>query len=337
MPTTGTHMLSQTAPPVADAVLAVRAEGGELRVAEDDELALWVFADEDVDPEIQATAARRYGPRERWRCVAELVALRRVEALRRHRFDHSPADPVLESILSRMGPHLERFVANRDLRRLGERDELHPSFARAAVEELGHEAVRARLGVRASSWPGLAPADVTLLRDGRRPTVLELTCGHGLNALGECVWDAAKAALLLQEGVAAGAFLVAAARREDWERPVRGSEFFADAVHDTELLRVLYGDWWRMWEEGGEPQPSELPHRWRTRAVASTSVEVAGVEWIVRAAEVLVDDRRRLTWRRRATDHAGRVRSPGIATTCTSWPARRPSRPISAPPSPGAA
>lgn len=126
----------------------------------------------------------------------------------------------------------------------------------------------------------------------------ELKCGKDLNALGPCVWDAAKLAFALQCRKGAAAYLLAAAPRDEWERPARGSEFFADHAHDMGLLRVLYGDWWRQWEACGDPQPSELPACFATTQVHSADFKVGGTDWRLRLGQVVVADERRLKWPR---------------------------------------
>jgi hypothetical protein len=140
--------------------------------------------------------------------------------------------------------------------------------------------------------------DVALAWPGRLPVLLELKCGHGVNAAGECVWEAAKLAFALQCAKTTDAYLLAGAPVSDWRRPIRGAELFATGQHDIALLRVLYGDSWRQWENRNDPQPTELPRSFHTESIHSAGLEVGGTEWEVRLAAVVADDAARVPWPR---------------------------------------
>jgi hypothetical protein len=147
------------------------------------------------------------------------------------------------------------------------------------------------------AWERLGSVDIALARRDGTPVLIELKCGEGRDATGECVWDAAKLAFAVQCDRGAG-FLLAGTRAADWDKPVRGAEFFEDGPHESALLRVLYSDWWRQWERNGDPQPTELPRSFWTERVHSARFDVGGVRWELRLAQVFAYGEDRLPWPR---------------------------------------
>ena len=282
--------------------VVVRGEGGAVHLAEVTEGQLVLIRDEgalasfmDVDDLGDLVGVTRYQRRELARCAADVVGFRRIYAP----YDDdwvdpasqpAPHDELLARLVRGTADRLEALAEERGLKTVNERDHLQPCSVAAARElltEVGGECATQH-AVSFGDWPRLGDVDLALLGLDAAPLLLELKCGNDLNALGPCVWDAAKLAMAVQEGVAAGAFLLAAAPRSRWEQPVRGAEFFEHLPHDIGLLRVLYADWWRSWERRGDPQPSFLPRRWWTEDAHVSTFTVAAQPWELRLAEVVV-------------------------------------------------
>ena len=79
---------------------------------------------------------------------------------------------------------------------------------------------------------------------------------------------------------------------------MRGVEFFADGPHDTAVLRILYGDWWRQYQRLGDPWPQELPSGFWTERVHTASFDIAGQTWALGLGQVFVSGERRIPWPR---------------------------------------
>lgn len=300
--------------PTAARVFA--GEGGGVYAAEDaDDKSLWLIKDEgtlaDFLPEEDwggLVSLTRYSSRHRARWVAEIVEMRQRAA--RHTPEGVPEgtggahDDLVAALVDDTAAYAEALAYWQGLGAVNERDHLQPCCA-GATRALARTcsprpAASTQLKVEFAAWPGLGAVDVALQWPEQLPVLLELKCGKGLDAAGECVWDAAKLAFTLQCDKASDAYLLAGAPVTDWERPIpiRGTEFFDAGSHDIALLRVLYGDWWRTWEKRKDPQPSELPRRFRTEPVHRARLEVAAVAWELRLAAVVAEDHERVPWPR---------------------------------------
>jgi hypothetical protein len=275
---------------------------------------LWVIKDEgalaDFLPEEDRgglVSLTRYSTRERARWVAELVELRRSHVASREeatsRTWPGPLDDMLVDLVDDTARRIELLARDRGiLTVVNERDHLQPCCAEAARALAPGwslpATVSTQMEVEFTAWPRLGNVDVALSWPGQLPVLVELKCGSGVNALGECVWDAAKLAFAMQSASGSAMFLLAGAPVAAWQHPVRGTEFFADGPHEAALLRVLYGDWWREWEKRGDPQPSELPRRWWTEHVHTAPFTIKATPWQLRLAQVFSSGDDRLPWPR---------------------------------------
>ena len=297
-----------------DAAPVLRGEGGAVYAAEDaDQKSLWLIKDEgtmaDFLPEEDwgtlVSLTRFSARRERARWVADAVALRRRLAAQQPAGAHqqpSECDRLMSELVEQTARDVAVLAVANGLKKVNERDHLQPCCA-AAARTLAKDwspapSVSTQLEVAFASWPRLGNVDVAFAWPGHLPVLLELKCGDGVNATGECVWDAAKLAFALQCGRAGDAYLLAGAPVSEWRRPIRGAEFFETGQHDSTLLRVHYGDWWRQWDDRNDPQPTELPRSFRTKPVHAARFEVDGNEWELRLAAVLTDDEARVPWPR---------------------------------------
>jgi hypothetical protein len=291
------------------AAVVLRAEGGGVYAAEDGR-ALWLIRDESGLASLLANddpgdlvILSRYSDRERW--VADVVRLRAEHG-------RSPTDADVKTCPGRHDAELIRLVddtaaamehlaAERGLRSVNERDHLQKCCAaaarRLATTWEGTPTVATQLVVAFDAWQRLGSIDIALTWPDATPVLIELKCGRGRDATGECVWDAIKLAFAAQNDRSVG-FLLAGARATDWNKPVRGAEFFGDGPHDTALLRVLYGDWWRQWERNNDPWPTELPRSFSTEHVHTAAFHVAGTRWELRLAQVFANNGERLSWPR---------------------------------------
>lgn len=285
-----------------DAALVLVREGGAVYAAEDSAgQALWIIRDESTLAEFLPASEReslislnRYPTRARAQWVTDVIEMRR-QAGRSPEDANAQTwpgrfDAMLIELLDETARRVERHAAKAQKKRINERDDLHPcclAVARTRAPRWTSPAtVSSQLAIEFEAWPRLGNVDLALSWPGKRPVLLELKCGNGIDALGECVWDAAKLAFAMQCDKGSAMFLLAGAPVADWERPVRGAEFFADGPHDAALLRVLYGDWWREWEKRGDPQPAELPQSWWTEHVHTSSLAVNHIEWQLRLVRV---------------------------------------------------
>jgi len=288
--------------------------GGSVHAAETlDTNTLWIIKDESqlsvhlpVDEREHFVSLTRYPARERATWVSDIVALRREPETDDAEGNAWPRafDPALAHIVNSTAGKLQALARERGLKSVNERDHLQPCCA-AAARDVGAAwrprfAASTQVKVELDPWPRLGNIDVALTMPDNQPVFLELKCGHGSDALGQCVWDTAKLALTLQCGEGGSGFLLAGAPTADWQRPVRGAEFFEDGHHEASLLRVLYGDWWRHWEHHDDPQPSELPDSWWTEHVYTARLKVGETPWQLRLAQVLCTGRGRLQWPRLA-------------------------------------
>ena len=138
-------------------------------------------------------------------------------------------------------------------------------------------------------FPRVGAVDITLAFPDADPLYIELKCGSGTNALGNCAWDLVKMALTVQMGTTPGAYLLAATREVDWAGEIRGAEFFKSAPWRTQDVREKYADWFRDYEKRNDPQPARLPASGSTVALGEAGFEVAGSLWILRLSRVEVD------------------------------------------------
>jgi hypothetical protein len=298
-----------------DAAPVVRGEGGALYAAVDgDGKSLWLIKDEGTMADLlpsedlgSLVSLTRYSARrERGRWVSDAVASRqRFAALRPDRAARrrpTELDGLLSALVDQTARDVAALAVAKGLRKVNERDHLQPrcaATARTLAKSWSPEpAVSTQLEVEFRAWPRLGNVDVALTWPGRLPVLLELKCGDGSNAAGECVWDAAKLAFALQCDRTSDAYLLAGAPVSDWQRPIRGAEFFETGQHDIALLRVLYSDWWRYWEGRDDPQPTELPRSFRTESVHAARFALDGNDWELRLAAVLTDDAMRVPWPR---------------------------------------
>jgi hypothetical protein len=296
------------------AVRVLAGEGGAVYAAEDlGGRSLWVIKDESTPAGLVPEDGRnglvtltRYSYRDRAQWVADIVDMRRRHGAASTDADVTtwpgPLDVALVELTNETATRTEGLARRRRLKWVNERDHLQPCCAAAAAELakrwMPAPTVSTQLELEFRAWPRVGSVDIALIWPNTAPVLLELKCGAGTDALGHCVWDSAKLALAMQYRKGSAVFLLAGAPASDWHRPVRGSEFFADGPHQAELLRVLYGDWWRHYERRDDPQPSELPRRWWTEHVHTAPFKVADERWELRLAQVLAHGEDRLPWPR---------------------------------------
>ena len=138
-------------------------------------------------------------------------------------------------------------------------------------------------------FPRVGDVDITLAFPDTEPLFVELKCGAGTNALGQCAWDLLKMALTVQMGATPGAYLLAATPEADWARGIRGAEFFESRPWRTQEIRERYADWFRQYEKRKDPSPLRLPTSGSTVALGEATFAVAGSRWILKLSRVEVD------------------------------------------------
>lgn len=297
-----------------EAALVVAMEGGAVYAAEDRaNSAYWLISDESSmadflmpDDANELVTLTRYGARSRREWVQDAVAIRRLRHL-------SPADVTGKSwpgpndadlirLIDDIADRIERQAEAEELLSVNEQRHLQPRTVDAA-RALGTSdgpSLRTQAPVDFDVWPRLGNIDVVLAWRDNAPVLMELKCGSGIDAIGECAWDAAKLALCLQREAGGAAFLLAGAPVADWQKPIRGTEFFSHGPHEAALVRVLYADWFRQFEGRDDPQPSALPRSWWTEHVHSAGFQVGGINWELRLAQVFVSGKELTPWPRLA-------------------------------------
>jgi hypothetical protein len=198
------------------------------------------------------------------------------------------SDALVVRLAERTASALEALAAARELAAVNERDHLQPACVAEAKALRRSSTTQFRLVY--TEWPRLGGVDLAFVEPGVPPILVELKGGSGNDALGPCVWDAAKLAFALQRGDATAAYLLAAAPLESWEKPIRGGEFFDTATWTVDGLRTSFADWWRTWEKRRDPQPTQLPATFETVALGRFAFVVAATTWELRLSRVLGGD-----------------------------------------------
>jgi hypothetical protein len=140
------------------------------------------------------------------------------------------------------------------------------------------------LAVDLREWPGVGCADIVVRDPLKEPFVcFELKCGSG--TLYNCVWDLAKLGVIVARGVAARAFLVAAAPAIDWYGS-SGSELFATREWEASSLLEAYRKHWEFWKRDVKTHPMAIPALVETSLFADEELVVADAPWFLRVAEV---------------------------------------------------
>ena len=140
-------------------------------------------------------------------------------------------------------------------------------------------------------WPGVGSLDLEFAsKDG--PVWAELKWAKSADYLFNCLWDTAKLARAVRNGVASAGYLVAGAPVSEWEKRVDYAEVFNfsgfDGASVTNLTPRFAACWdgWR--RKNRETYPEELPCpvcTWPEGEVRSENV--AGREpWAIRVARV---------------------------------------------------
>lgn len=207
---------------------------------------------------------------------------------------------LVESLPS-IATGLEDLAHERGLVRVNERDHLQP-VSRAQLEATA-ATVDPQLQVGASRklefpqhFPRVGDVDITIGRDQGPPLFVELKCGEGTNALGPCAWDVIKCALTIRMAATPAAYLLAATTASDWERPIRGAEFFLDGSWSVGDIRETYADWFRSWEKGGDPRPRLIPAEVKSTSLGEAAFDVAGTRWVVKLSRVAIEPRGWFEW-----------------------------------------
>jgi hypothetical protein len=214
-------------------------------------------------------------------------------------------DEAIEQLVAQTATALAALALKKQLIKVNERDHLQPSCVQVARELAPGwkppAQVKTQVRFVSPRWPRLGWIDLAFVTPGRSPVALELKCSAGRDAVAACGWDALKLALLLSEHRVSAGYLVAAAPVDDWQRringaPMLGAELFADGHLDAFVIRARYMAWWKHWERLGDPTPNAVPRTLRTRAVCQAPFVVAGANWELRAAAVLVDAAAFIDW-----------------------------------------
>jgi hypothetical protein len=187
-------------------------------------------------------------------------------------------------------PALQRAAEEKGWRRTVERD-----FQRA-VETAG--GVRSR-AVNLERWPAVGSVDV-LLSGG---VGLELKWCKSGNALGNCAWDVAKLGCAIAEGQLAAGLIAAGAPAEHWRTAAPGVGLFDSRSYPDDAIVREYESWWRFWCKDVNTRPVRLPHTVSVIDEASVSAELDGVPFVLRLAQVTVND---ASWRTHVCPHRWR-------------------------------
>lgn len=149
--------------------------------------------------------------------------------------------------------------------------------------------VQQQARMRLEHWPGIGPVDLEILVE--QPVRSRCWIEVKWRDLGNCIWDVAKLALAVRQGLCDTAYLIAAAPTTAWRHRGPGAEFFTtnrwDTGHD---ILLAHRDAWLYWKTQVQTRPLLLP------AVVNTHAEphepqVGGdfAGWTIRAAEVIPD------------------------------------------------
>lgn len=215
-------------------------------------------------------------------------------------FDQDAVDSFLSAVAKATARELECAAAAMGLAKINEQRHLQPAAASAArrLAESSEPApmVSTQYKLSFPEWPRLGGVDLTLQWEGQLPVLVELKCGAGNDALGPCVWDAAKLAFASQRGTAAAGYLLAGAPTSSWNKPIRGCEFFGSNVWEIKALRSQYADWWKHWEKCGDPQPTQLPLTFSAIEITTVPLLIAETQWELRLTRLATRSDGWLEW-----------------------------------------
>lgn len=264
------------------------------------------MAEKNLDPgdpnsERDAAAKEAFRKRMTWR-DGDVEVLTHEEAVAALGFDpEEPKEIIAETTDAQMhalatatASCLEQRAAKGSLDRVNERDDLQGCCVTSARELAPRwrppPEVLSQVKVAFEGWPRLGDVDLVLIWPGEYRVLLELKCGVSKDALGPCVWDAAKCAFLLQVGDASAAYLLAATTLDCWEETVLGTELFTSGAWEIDELRERYASWWRQWERRGDPLPTKIPAQVQTEHVGTVPFAIGGTAWELRMARVKSSD-----------------------------------------------
>jgi hypothetical protein len=139
---------------------------------------------------------------------------------------------------------------------------------------------RRQAAMRTPNWqPKPGNVDLEVLTEQRHRVITWMEVKWGDSNLWNCVWDVAKTALAVRDGLCDRAYLVAGLSDQAMSRrPSDGAEFLNDGRWDTaEDVMLRYRDYWLYWNDQVKTRPLRLPDRIETVVDRrSGSLEVGG-------------------------------------------------------------
>jgi len=137
---------------------------------------------------------------------------------------------------------------------------------------------------------GWAPGGLDLeISSTDGPVWAELKWAKRYGTLFNCLWDVAKLAAGLREGVAAEGFLVAGAPVAEWERNHPYKEFFRFSTHTGSSLFADHEKSWRGWyEENQDTYPKAIATPISTIPVGqAVGRDATGEEWAIKVSRIV--------------------------------------------------
>jgi hypothetical protein len=183
----------------------------------------------------------------------------------------------------------ERFTSGGALR---ERQFEHV-FEEALVSD---PAVRVLPGKRPqlAHWREPFAIDTTAVLPGGDILAAELKWGAGV--LYNCAWDLAKLAVVIAEGVAHGAYLVAGAPNGDWDG-APGAELFSDGAWSPQELGDRFRKHFDFWaKDVPTTGPTDLPAGITTAGVSAVDIPRWRDPWGLRASRLEVVHPAWISW-----------------------------------------
>jgi hypothetical protein len=120
------------------------------------------------------------------------------------------------------------------------------------------------------------------------PAWVELKWAKQVGTLHNCLWDAAKLACAVRDGVASVGYLVAGAPAEEWAKQSPYTRLFGFSSHSGDSIAADYEPSFRGWlAENENTYPKILATPVCTAPVGEVDqVDAGGTSWVVRVARV---------------------------------------------------
>jgi hypothetical protein len=150
--------------------------------------------------------------------------------------------------------------------------------------------------LKVDDWPSLgrSATDIVVVDEpkSRSPTIVfELKwCQQGRDKVHEAMWDLFKLALLARQYGVPG-YLITGAPKEMWNAALGRELFTRRSTSSTELFDLCFSSGQPVWDwllEGGyDRSPKRVPRNVETVEVATAPVSSSGLEWTIRAVQVI--------------------------------------------------